>query len=180
MQSTPNFPPMGPSGGMNPAPLENFSKHWICRFPALDPEVEASIEVSVSHPGIRNEILLGLVDPRTGRGIALAIDPTLGLVRDLINDEGVIGFFENQPFYEQPHHCLKLSFETYPHIMIPQLHIHDEIILLPSMFLDTEEVSSLQGVVGSTRHEGFFYRFEDCHIQSKSAVRSTNTHQLSS
>ena len=86
-------------------------------------------------PGACRKIFLGLTVPRESSGIAIAIDTDTGAVIDLINDLGIIGFFDNVPMSATETLKIGLEVDLLGSVTIPTIVVNEERMLHPALNL---------------------------------------------
>ena len=102
--------------------------------------------------GRQRKVFIGLMDTEVlhaaphSPGIGVAIDLMTGLVTDVVNDQGVLGYLEGAPF--PPHATLpvRVEVEVRGPVYLPRLHIGNDVILHPALYLDaTHRLTALVG-----------------------------------
>ena len=112
-----------------------------------------SFEVTVTLGQPEQRIFIGLLETsllghRKGSpGIGISIDPCTGVIMDVVNDQGVIGFLEDEDMVEGRELTIKVEIEVLKCVCIPKLTIGTETFLHPSLYLPS--LSRLSGLVGT-------------------------------
>lgn len=118
------------------------------------------------HHGERNQkLFLGLMETDSvgiasrSPGIGVAIDLQTGLVTDLVNDQGVLGYLENPPGEADGPLHVRVEVETIGRVLLPRIIVGDDVILHPALYLDAQE--GLSALVGTSVHPPGDARFEN-------------------
>ena len=114
------------------------------------------------------KIFIGLVevDHTTGlpgkRGIGLSIDPETGMVEDLHNGTGVIGYVTTLP--QEPSCRVELVLEAwiYGRTVIPRLWVGQESVVHPALLL--EAGLPMTALAGGEINNGTLPRFDQSHL----------------
>ena len=85
-------------------------------------------------------------------GIGIKIDLQTGLIMDLLNDQGVLGYLPWRTLAPQQDIPFRLEMELFGRVCVPRLIIGDEIILHPSLYLVTR--GSLSALTGNSLPHG--------------------------
>lgn len=99
-------------------------------------------ECDLNH-GVRDQkVFLGLMGTENlgiganSPGIGVAVDLQSGLVTDVVNDQGVLGYLENPPGDAgEPVH-VKVEVELIGRVVLPRIVVGADVILHPALFLD--------------------------------------------
>lgn len=122
-------------------------------------------EVTVTLGQPEQRIFVGLLETtllghrKSSPGIGISIDPCTGVIMDVVNDQGVIGYIEDENLLEGRELTIKVEIEVLKHVCIPKLTIGTEIFLHPSLYL--ESLSRLTGLVGTAVVPHAHARFSD-------------------
>ena len=129
------------------------------------------------HHGQRSQkLFLGLMETDsvgiTSRspGIGVAIDLQTGLVTDLVNDQGVLGYLENPPSESEGPLHVRVEVETIGRVLLPRIIVGDDVILHPALYLDAQE--GLSALVGTSVHPPGDARFENAVLHAADDRRS--------
>lgn len=99
-----------------------------------------------------HQLFIGLLQEATVQspadGIGVLIDPENGEVLDLINGEGVIGYFDGAPLESWKQPQISIEMERIGSVYIPEIIVGEERILHPA--IHKTEVSRLLAVAGSS------------------------------
>ena len=126
------------------------------------------------HPGVRSQkVFLGLMETDSAGivphspGIGVAVDMLTGLVTDLVNDQGVVGYLENPPGdAEGPVH-VRIEVEMIGRVVLPRIIVGDEVMLHPALYLDARE--GLSALVGTSVHPAGDARFDNERLHTEAA-----------
>ena len=97
-------------------------------------------------------------------GIGVAIDMQTGLVTDLVNDLGVLGYLENPPGESEGPLHVRVEVETIGRVLLPKIMVGDDVILHPALYLDAQE--GLSALIGTSVHPPGDARFENAVLRS--------------
>ena len=118
------------------------------------------------HHGERSQkLFIGLMETDSlgvasrSPGIGVAIDLGTGLVTDLVNDQGVLGYLENPPGESEGPLHVRVEVETIGRVLLPRILVGDDVILHPALYLDAQE--GLSALVGTSVHPPGDARFEN-------------------
>jgi hypothetical protein len=112
----------------------------------------------IRHQDRGQEVFLGLVETAAmgqnerSPGIGIKIDLQTGLIMDLLNDQGVLGYLPWRTLAPQQDIPFRLEMELFGRVCVPRLIIGDEIILHPSLYLVTR--GSLSALTGNSLPHG--------------------------
>lgn len=126
------------------------------------------------HQGVRRQkVFLGLMETDSlgiasrSPGIGIAVDLQTGLVTDLVNDQGVLGYLEHAPGdAEGPLH-VRIEVEMIGRVLLPRILVGNDIILHPALYLDAQE--GLSALVGTSVHPLGDARFENAALHTQRA-----------
>ena len=110
-------------------------------------------EVDVHLGGEGQRIFIGLLETASlglrdnSPGIGFSIDPTNGVIMDVVNDQGVIGYLEDENLYPGRVLSVRVEVELLNRVCIPKIKIGEEIFLHPALYLGSP--SNLSALVGS-------------------------------
>jgi len=121
------------------------------------------------HQGVRDQkVFLGLMETENlgigsnSPGIGVAVDLQTGLVTDVVNDQGVIGYLENPPGDAgEPVH-VRMEVELIGRVVLPRIQVGDDEILHPALYLDTH--GGLSALVGTSVYPLGDARFENARL----------------
>lgn len=129
------------------------------------------------HHGERSQkLFLGLMETDSvgiasrSPGIGVAIDLQTGLVTDLVNDQGVLGYLENPPGEADGPVHVRVEVETIGRVLLPRIIVGDDVILHPALYLDAQE--GLSALVGTSVHPPGDARFENAVLRATDDRRS--------
>lgn len=118
------------------------------------------------HHGVRSQkVFLGLMETDAvgiaarSPGIGVSVDLMTGLITDVVNNQGVLGYLENPPCESDGPVHVKLEVELIGRVVLPTITIGEEIILHPALYLDAQE--GLSALVGTSMHPFGDARFEN-------------------
>lgn len=118
------------------------------------------------HHGERSQkVFLGLMETDAvgiaarSPGIGVSVDLMTGLITDVVNNQGVLGYLENPPCESDGPVHVKLEVELIGRVVLPTITIGEEIILHPALYLDAQE--GLSALVGTSMHPFGDARFEN-------------------
>ena len=92
-------------------------------------------------------------------GIGVSVDLQTGLVVDVVNDMGVLGYLEDAPTESDGPLHVKIEVETIGHVMIPRIIVGNDVILHPALYLEAHE--RLSALVGTSLNPPGDTRFEN-------------------
>jgi len=126
------------------------------------------------HQGLRSQkVFLGLMETDSvgivsrSPGIGIAVDLQTGLVTDLVNDQGVLGYLESAPGdAEGPLH-VRIEVDMIGRVVLPRIIVGDDVILHPALYLDAQE--GLSALVGTSVHPLGDARFENTMLHTRHA-----------
>jgi hypothetical protein len=127
------------------------------------------VDVTLGAEGQR--IFIGLLETaalglrQNSPGIGISIDPTTGAIVDVVNDQGVIGFLEEEELHPGRTLPVRVEVEILNQVCLPKLTICGESFLHPALFLGSpSRFSALVGSAvvpqGRARFEGGALRVE--------------------
>lgn len=117
---------------------------------------EVSFSGSFRHGTRAQELFLALVETTSmGRGerspgIGFKIDFQTGLIMDLLNDQGVLGYLPRRLLAPHQDIPFRIEMELLGRVCVPRLVIAGEIFLHPSLYLETR--GSLSALTGTSLH----------------------------
>lgn len=109
------------------------------------------VEVRLGAAGQR--IFIGLLETASlgirehSPGIGFSIDPTTGVIMDVVNDQGVIGYIEDENLIEGRVFNVKVEIEVLRQVCLPKITICGEIFLHPALYLGSP--TRLSGLLGT-------------------------------
>jgi hypothetical protein len=131
---------------------------------------------SFRHQNRGQEVFLALVETTLMRkrerspGIGFKIDLQTGLVMDLLNDEGVLGYLPRRTLAPDQDITFRIELELIGRVCVPRLVIGGEIFLHPSLYLETR--GSLSALTGTSLHPVGDAKFSNLEVES---IRTENT-----
>jgi hypothetical protein len=118
------------------------------------------------HQGVRSQkVFLGLMETDSigivsrSPGIGIAIDLQTGLVTDVVNNQGVIGYLEEAPTEAGGPLHVRIEVELIGRVLLPRILVGNDVILHPALYLDAQE--GLSALVGTSVHPPGDARFEN-------------------
>lgn len=127
------------------------------------------MRTTMVHGGRNQQIFIGLLETASVRtaarspGIGISVDLGLGLVEDLVNDQGVLGYLESAPFEANKPIEIGIEMEVFGRICLPRIIIGGESLLHPGLFLDIRE--NVSAMAGTTLNPLGDARFSDCRLE---------------
>jgi hypothetical protein len=113
---------------------------------------EVCFSGSFSHRSRGQEVFLALVETTSmgkgerSPGIGFKIDLQTGLIMDLLNDQGVLGYLPRRTLAPHQDIPFRIEMELIGRVCVPRMVIGGEIFLHPSLYLETRgSVSALTG-----------------------------------
>src|SRR5688572_14304753 len=126
------------------------------------------------HQGVRSQkVFLGLMETDSvgivsrSPGIGIAVDLQTGLVTDLVNDQGVLGYLENAPGDSDGPLHVRIEVEMIGRVVLPRIIVGDDVILHPALYLDAKE--GLSALVGTSVHPLGDAKFENTLLRTQHA-----------
>ncbi len=121
------------------------------------------------HHGVRDQkVFLGLMETEqvgvssNSPGIGIAVDLQSGLVTDVVNDQGVIGYLENPPGDAGAPVPVRLEVELIGHVVLPRIFVGEDVIVHPALYLDGE--GGLSALLGTSVYPFGDARFENARL----------------
>lgn len=121
------------------------------------------------HHGVRDQkVFLGLMETDSvgisanSPGIGVAVDLQSGLVTDVVNDQGVIGYLENPPGDAGVPVAVRLEVELIGHVVLPRIIVGGDVILHPALYLDAQ--GGLSALLGTSVYPFGDARFEKARL----------------
>jgi len=131
---------------------------------------EVCFSGAFSHRNRGQEIFLALVETSSmgkserSPGIGFKIDFQTGLIMDLLNDQGVLGYLPRRTLAPHQDIPFRIEMELIGRVCVPRLIIGGEIFLHPSLYLETR--GSLSALTGTSLHPVGDARFADLDLSS--------------
>ena len=131
---------------------------------------EVCFSGSFQHRDRGQEVFLALVETSAmgqserSQGIGIKIDLQTGLIMDLLNDQGVLGYLPWRTLAPHQDISFRIEMELIGRVCVPRLVIGGEIILHPSLYLVTR--GSLTALTGTALHPLGDAVFSDTHLAS--------------
>lgn len=122
------------------------------------------------HQNRGQEVFLALVEAslmgnsERSPGIGFKIDLQTGLVMDLLNDQGVLGYLPRRTLAPDKDITFRIELELISRVCVPRLIIGGEIFLHPSLYLETR--GSLSAMHGTSLHPVGDALFSNLEIES--------------
>lgn len=116
------------------------------------------------------EVFLALVETSSmgkserSPGIGFKIDLQTGLIMDVLNDQGVLGYLPRRVLAPHQDIPFRIEMELIGRVCVPRLVIGGEIILHPSLYLETR--GSLSALTGTSLHPVGDAKFSDLDLTS--------------
>lgn len=133
------------------------------------------------HQGVRDQkVFFGLMETETvgitsnSPGIGVAVDLQTGLVTDVVNDLGVIGYLENPPGDAGAPVHVTVELEVIGHVVLPRIRVGADEILHPALYLDTR--GGLSALVGTSVYPLGDARFENARLHPAAACEVLTAH----
>jgi hypothetical protein len=117
---------------------------------------EVAFTGTFRHGTRAQELFLALVETSSmGRGerspgIGFKIDFQTGLIMDLLNDQGVLGYLPRRMLAPHQDITFRIEMELIGRVCVPRLVIAGEVFLHPSLYLETR--GSLSALTGTSLH----------------------------
>ena len=121
---------------------------------AKPPTTKGSVcfEVNIALGEPEQRIFIGLLETATlgsrenSPGIGISLDPCTGLIMDVVNDQGVIGYLEDEDLVEGRVLTVRVEIELLRHVCLPKITIGNESFLHPSLYLGSpHQLTALVG-----------------------------------
>ncbi|MDB6070582.1 MAG: hypothetical protein JWL81_1753 [Verrucomicrobiales bacterium] len=131
---------------------------------------EVCFSGTFSHRNRGQEIFLALVETASmgkserSPGIGFKIDLQTGLIMDLLNDQGVLGYLPRRALDPHQEIPFRIEMELIGRVCVPRLVIGREIILHPALYLETR--GSLSALTGTTIHPPGDAQFSNLDLES--------------
>lgn len=131
---------------------------------------EVAFAGTFSHRHRDQEVFLALVETtlmgkgERSPGIGFKIDLQTGLIMDLLNDQGVLGYLPRRVLAPHQEIPFRIEMELIGRVCVPRLVIGSEIILHPSLYLETR--GSLSALTGTSLHPVGDAQFSDLDLTS--------------
>jgi hypothetical protein len=124
------------------------------------------------HQGMRRQkVFVGLMETDSlaiasrSPGIGISMDLQTGLVTDVVNGQGILGYLEDAPVeFEGPLH-LRVEVDIIGRVLLPRILVGDDVILHPALYLDVLE--GLSALVGTSLHPPCDARFENATLRTR-------------
>jgi hypothetical protein len=116
--------------------LNQFALEELGQTPSVDnPNAEVSFKVDIEPVRVTRRVVVGILDEKRKRGIAVAIYPATGEVCDLCNGGGVIGYLGNSPLAPGVPVPCDLTLYRFGPNFVCSVRIQGEIFLYPAFSL---------------------------------------------
>ena len=133
------------------------------------------------HQGVRSQkVFLGLMETENlgiatnSPGIGVAVDLQTGLVTDVVNDQGVLGYLENAPGDANGPVHVRVEVEVIGRVVLPRIQVGDDEILHPALYLDPH--GGLSALVGTSVYPFGDARFENARLHPAGACEVLTAH----
>jgi hypothetical protein len=141
-----------------------FAVDRIASAPLTPGRKTLALECDVHQGAESHRIFLGLMETEsTGvsrcPGIGICVDLQTGLVTDVVNDMGVLGYLEDAPTEANGPLHVRLEVETIGPVAIPRLMVGNDVILHPALYLEAQD--RLSALVGTSLNPPGDTRFEN-------------------
>lgn len=149
---------------------DNFNVARVIETDVSSHEGDIMFEIELRLRGVDQMLFAGFVQTNWFKGataaatpgIGMSIDPASGEVRDLLNGQGVVGYFDTSPLDCEESIFFCLASEKIGNVYLPRLTVGEEKIIYPAIYMEAESMMSF--VVGSTS-KGKKAIFENPHLQ---------------
>ena len=147
-----------------------FALHRVGEVLLPDKRGEVCFSGFFSHRNRGQEVFLALVETTSmgknerSPGIGFKIDLQTGLIMDLLNDQGVLGYLPRRTLSPHQDIPFRIEMELIGRVCVPRLVISGEIFLHPSLYLETR--GSLSALTGTSLHPLGDARFSDLELTS--------------
>lgn len=117
------------------------------------------------------ELFLALVETSSmgggerSPGIGFKIDFQTGLIMDLLNDQGVLGYLPRRMLAPHQDIAFRIEMELIGRVCVPRLVIAGEVFLHPALYLETR--GSLSALTGTSLHPAGDAIFTDLDVISE-------------
>jgi hypothetical protein len=128
-------------------------------------------ECDLLHGERGQKVFLGLMETDSlgiasrSPGIGIAVDLQTGLVTDVVNEQGVLGYLENAPIEADGPLHVRIEVEAIGRVLIPRIIVGNDVILHPALYLDAQE--GLSALVGTSVHPLGDARFENTFLRTE-------------
>ncbi len=119
--------------------LYAVSKVHSTEPPSATGDVSFQVEVTLGAEG--QHIFVGLLETSAlairehSPGIGISLDPTTGAITDVVNDQGVIGYLEDEDLHPGRKLHVAIELEVLNEVCIPRINISGEKFLHPALLL---------------------------------------------
>ena len=141
---------------------------------AVPPEKRSTLifDCDLIHGDRQQKIFMGLMETASlnmtcrSPGIGVSIDLLTGLVIDLLNDQGVLGYLEDVPQAGVSVH-VRVEVDIIGRVYLPKIIVGENVILHPALYLDAHD--QISAVVGTSVHPLGDARFENTRLRVEEA-----------
>ena len=133
------------------------------------------------HQGVRNQkVFLGLMETENlgvatnSPGIGVAVDLQTGLVTDVVNDQGVLGYLENAPGEAGGPVHVRIEVEVHGRVVLPRIRVGEDEILHPALYLDPH--GGLSALLGTSVYPPGDARFENARLRPAAECELLTAH----
>ncbi|MEM0896895.1 MAG: hypothetical protein AAGJ79_08400 [Verrucomicrobiota bacterium] len=149
---------------------EQFNVARVIETDVSSHEGDIMFEIELRLRGVNQNLFAGFVQSHwfsgghaeAVPGIGMSIDPASGEVKDLLNEQGIVGYFDASPFECGETIFFCLSVEKIGNVFLPKLTVGEETLLYPALHL---EAGSMMSFVVGTTSKGRDATFENPHLQ---------------
>ena len=119
--------------------------------PSYKGDVRFQVDVTLGAEG--QQIFVGLLETSSlsvrdnSPGIGISLDPCTGAITDVVNDQGIIGYLEDEDLHPGRQLSVEIEVEVLNEVCIPRITISGETFLHPALLLG--HPSKLTALVGS-------------------------------
>jgi hypothetical protein len=119
--------------------------------PSHKGDVRFEVEVTLGAEG--QQIFVGLLETSAlairdnSPGIGISLDPCTGAITDVVNDQGIIGYLEDEELHPGRQLTVEIEVEVLNEVCIPRITISGEQFLHPALLMG--HPSKLTALVGS-------------------------------
>ncbi|HEX2747828.1 MAG TPA: hypothetical protein VHM91_07510 [Verrucomicrobiales bacterium] len=128
-------------------------------------------ECDLVHGERGQKVFLGLMETDAvsiaahSPGIGISVDLHTGLVTDVVNDQGVLGYLECAPIEADGPLHVRIEVDMIGRVLLPRIVVGNDVILHPALYLDARE--GLSALVGTSVHPLGDARFENTLLRTE-------------
>ena len=122
------------------------------------------------HEDRMQKVFIAMMEPKhlsvrsRSPGVGVAIDLQTGLVTDLVNDQGVLGYLERATLAPHTNIRFTLELDVMGRVCVPRLIVEDDEILHPALYL--ESLTEMSGLTGTSIHPAGDAKFNNCRVNT--------------